>query len=103
LPNKVKGLPSITEQAFESQVKDLAKLFGWRYYHTWRSFHSPAGFPDCVMVRENRLIFAELKTETGKVSPAQEDWLLAIKIVGKPVESYLWRPSDFDLIKEALR
>jgi hypothetical protein len=101
--NSLAELNLITEKDFESQVKDLAKLFGWKYYHTWRSFHSPAGFPDCVMVREDRLIFAELKSEKGKVSPEQEDWLLAVKVVGKPVESYLWRPSDFDLIKETLR
>ena len=42
---------AITEKQLESQVKDLAKVFGYIYYHTWRSFHSPAGFPDCVLVR----------------------------------------------------
>ena len=57
----------ITEKQFESQVKDLAKMFGWLYYHTWRSFHSPAGFPDCVMVRGNRTSFAELKTDNLSV------------------------------------
>ncbi len=66
---------AITEKAFESQVKSLAKIFGWRYYHTWRSFHSPAGFPDVVMVRPPRLVFAELKSEKGKTTPEQEGWL----------------------------
>ncbi len=65
----------ISEKVFERQVKDLAKVFGWRYYHTWRSIHSPAGFPDVVMVRAPRLIFAELKTEIGKLTPDQEAWL----------------------------
>ena len=69
----------ISEKAFESQVKHLAKLFGWRYYHTWRSIHSPAGFPDTVMVRPPRLIFAELKSEKGKLTPEQEAWIEDLK------------------------
>ena len=91
----------ITEKAFESQVKDLARLFGWKYYHTWRSFHSPVGFPDCVMIRLSRIIFAELKSEKGKVMPKQQEWLDALEATGK-VEVYLWRPSDFDEIVKVL-
>ena len=86
----------ITEKQFESQVKDLAKTFGWLYYHTWRSIHSPAGFPDCVLVKEGRIIFAELKDEKGKVSEQQFEWLEAL---GKAkAEVYVFRPSDFDKI-----
>lgn len=93
---------NITEKQFESQVKDLAKICGWKYYHTWRSFHSPAGFPDCCIVRGTRLLFAELKSEKGKVSPAQQEWLDILKATGK-CEVYLWRPSQFDEIVEVLR
>lgn len=91
---------NITEKELESQVRDLAELFGWKYYHTWRSIHSPAGFPDCVMVRENRIIFAELKSEKGKTSEQQFKWLEAL---GRTkTEVYLWKPSDFDKIVEIL-
>lgn len=98
----------ITEKQFERQVKELAKMFGWLYYHTWRSIHSPAGFPDCVMVRGSRLIFAELKSEKGKVSPAQEEWLDALIGVAKQtnfqeIQVYQWRPHMFDEIAEILR
>jgi len=92
---------AITEKQFEGQVKDLAKMFGWKYYHTWRSFHSPAGYPDCTMVREGRLVIAELKTETGQPTPEQYEWLVALTEVG--LEVYLFRPSDFDTIVEVLR
>ena len=92
---------AISEKQFEAQVKQMAKLTGWRYYHTWRSMHSPAGFPDCVMVKPPRLIFAELKSDTGKVSPEQQAWLDDLgKLVN--VEVYLWRPADFDDIWEIL-
>lgn len=94
----------ITEKQFESQIKDLAKLYGWLYYHTWRSIHSQAGFPDCVMARGFRLIFAELKSEKGKVSPEQQKWLDVLSNVGNlDVQTYLWRPSDFNSIVEVLK
>lgn len=83
----------ITEKQFESQVKYLAKLFGWLYYHTYRSKHSPAGFPDCVFVRD-RVIYAELKSESGQPTAEQYEWMLALVDAGQEV--YLWRPSDME-------
>lgn len=91
----------ITEKQFEAQIKDLALMFGWRYYHTWRSFHSPKGFPDCVLVKSHRLIFAELKSEKGKPTLEQEEWLSGLREV-KGIEVYLWKPSGFDEIVEIL-
>lgn len=99
----------ITEKQFESQVKELANLFGYIYYHTWRSFHSPAGFPDCVLARLEptpRLIIAELKTDdlsNSQPSIDQYIWLEILQNVGPPVECYLWRCSDFDEIASILR
>ena len=88
----------ITEKEFESQVRDLARLFGWKYYHTWRSIHSEAGYPDCCMVKSSRLIFAELKTEKGGVSPHQQEWIDLLQECGGNVECYVWRPSDIESI-----
>ncbi len=98
----------LTEKQFEGQVKDMAKRFGWLYYHTWRSFHSPAGFPDCVFVRLEprlRLIFAELKTDAKHSQPSIDQciWLETLQRLPVPVECYLWRPADFDEIVEILR
>ena len=98
----------ITEKQFEAQIKDLAKLFGWKYYHTWRSIHSPAGFPDCVMVRNGQLIFAELKSEKGKLTPEQDEWLDALIGVAKhtnfqEIQVYLWRPHMIEEIVKILR
>lgn len=90
-----------TEKQFEAQVKELAMRFGWLYYHTWRSIRSPAGFPDCVMVKGDWVIFAELKSEKGKVTEPQKEWLDALFIAGEEV--YTWRPSQFDDIVKVLR
>jgi hypothetical protein len=91
----------ISEKNFEQQVKELARVNNWLYYHTYRSTHSVKGFPDCVMVRGSRVIFAELKREDGKVSEFQEQWLKTLAEAGQVV--YLWRPSDYDEICEVLR
>lgn len=91
----------LTEKQFEGQVKDLAKLYGWRYYHTWRSIHSPAGFPDCVMVRDSYVIFAELKVGNNQPSIEQYLWLEALARAGQDV--CLWYPSDFDEIVSWLK
>ena len=86
-------LPEITEKQFETQVKSVARMFGWMYYHTWRSIHSPAGFPDCCFLRE-RVVWAELKRENGQPTPEQYEWLEALAEAGQEV--YLWRPSDME-------
>ncbi len=93
-------LDAISEKQFERQVKDAASLFKWEYYHTHRSQFSPAGFPDCVFVRET-VIYAELKAEKGKLSEDQRRWLLALVRAGQRV--YVWRPSSIDQIIEVLR
>ena len=96
----------ISETYFrDQQVIPLARMLGWLVYFTWKSFHSPAGFPDLVLVKGKRLIFAELKTDDGKFSPAQLTWLAALEWVARDnqaIEVYVWRPSDLEHIKELL-
>ena len=75
----------ITEKQFECQIKELAKIYHWLYYHTWSSIHSPRGFVDVVMGREERLIFAELKSEKGKLTSYQQEWIDALKDSGAEV------------------
>jgi len=90
----------IKESEFEGQVRQLARLYGWLCYHTWRSINSPPGFPDLVLVKGPRLVFAELKTATGKLSQAQQEWLDALRET--PAEVYLWRPGDWEEIVACL-
>ena len=107
----MKTIP-VKEENFLSQIQYLAHMFGWRVAHFrpartkygWRTAIAGdgAGFPDICMVKGKRIIFAELKSETGKVHPNQQQWLDALSTTGK-VEVYLWRPSQFDDIVEVLR
>lgn len=95
-------LGQITEREFQREVLQLAALFGYRCYHTHDSRRSHRGFPDCTLVRGERLIFAELKSMAGKVRPEQQEWLDALALV-PGVSAYLWRPCDLDAIAEVLR
>lgn len=93
---------SLTEKQWLAQVVDLAKLFGWATYHPWLSIHSPRGWPDLALVRPPRLVLAELKTDKGRTSPAQDTWLELLRQV-PAVEVFVWRPADIDQVAEILR
>lgn len=77
---------TMTERELEATVAAMARVRGWRRYHTHRSDRSPAGFPDDVLVRAGRLLFLELKTEAGKLSAEQAAWLDDLEEVAAIVE-----------------
>lgn len=91
----------VTEKDFLAQVVKLTKMYGWETYHTWSSLHSAQGYPDLTLVKPPLLIFAELKSEKGKISEFQKKWIQWLKDCG--VEVYVWRPSQFDEIVERLK
>lgn len=102
-----KAVDLISEKSWQQQVKDLARMLGWKTYHTLRSKGSDLDFPDLVMARTNlrrtltRLIVAELKIEGKDPTLGQQDWLDFFKEIG--AETYVWRPSDLELVKKVLR
>lgn len=84
-----------------AKVKELAEYTGWMVYHTYDSRRSDEGFPDLVLVKD-RVIFAELKSEKGKLSPKQLEWIGGLRdLAGAAV--CVWRPSDFDEIARVLQ
>lgn len=90
-----------SEKQFQAQVLQLAKLCGWKAYHTHNSRRSAPGFPDLVLVRPPRVIFAELKTESGRLRPEQRAWLEALEAC-PGVEVQVWRPRDLQQIQMEL-
>ena len=93
--------PRITEKQFMAQVVRYAHLMGWKTYHTFTSQRSTAGFPDLVCVRRPRLLFIETKSERNTATDDQKAWLAELRACGQEV--YLWRPSSWPEIEEALR
>lgn len=84
-----------TEKAFQSQIERYAKLTGWLIYHTFDSRRSTSGFPDLTLCKTGRrTLFAELKSETGKLTDAQIEWLTALAATGET--ACLWRPRHLD-------
>ena len=93
-------LDEILEKDLQRQVFDLAAATGWRRsYHVFDSRRSASGFPDLVLVRD-RVVFAELKRERGKLTPAQVDWLQALQ--NADAEVYVVRPRNLDAIAHVL-
>ena len=99
LTEQEKLLRQISEREWQSHVCKIAGLKGWRYYHppdnrpvNGRIQKVVSGFPDLCLIKNGRMVFAELKREKGIVSPEQEEWMQAIKECD--IEVYVWRPSD---------
>lgn len=90
----------MTEREWQSQVVKAARLLGWTTYHTHDSRRSEPGWPDLALVRD-RLVMAELKTDTGRLSAAQERWLDLL--TGAGIEAYVWRPRDIDQVLAVLK
>jgi len=98
----------LKEKDFQRVVIEFAERMGWRIHHTrpalnrrgqWSTpLQGDPGFPDLCLVRSSnvggRVVFAELKSEKGVTSGAQERWLEQLRLSGQ-VEVYLWRPRDW--------
>lgn len=90
----------ITEKEWQAQIVALARTLGWNgAYHTYDSRRSASGFPDLVLVRE-RVVYIELKSEPGKLSPAQKQWIGWLLEAG--AEVYIARPRDLEALGTAL-
>lgn len=88
------------EEAFLQGVKTAAKERGWtKFYHTRKSQRSDPGWPDVVLARPGRVIFAELKMPKNYPTVEQKEWLEALS-AGKEV--YLWYPRQWQEIMEVL-
>ncbi len=96
----------VSEAAFQSQLRQLATMLGWKQYHGWLSVRSPTGFPDMLLLRRRpdgsaRCVVAELKSETGKLTAPQAEWLELLGAV-PGIEAFVWRPDDLEDIARIL-
>jgi hypothetical protein len=101
----------MTESDFQKIVINLAQSSGWLVHHALPSMNKRGvwathqlgnhGFPDLVMAHPSgRVIFAELKSEKGKISPLQSRWITTLEL-GAVV--WVWRPADLNFIASYLR
>lgn len=80
------------ERDLQQAVIDLARLLGWLAYHPYDSRRSEPGFPDLVLVHpaKGRVLYRELKSERGRLSPAQRKWISALNQAGADAD--VWYP-----------
>ena len=103
--------PKLSEAQFQRNVVHAARLYGWLVDHTPPMRNAGGdiytggltGKTDLVLFSMfgRGIIFAELKTETGRLSAAQKRFAEIIQLNGG--EYFLWRPSDMEAILERLR
>ena len=93
---------TLSEKQFQRSRSGYGAAASLVGFHPFDSRRSAPGFPDLTMVRDGKLIFAELKV--GKNNHPTEDqrrWLSGLSRCLPQV--YVWRPSDWPEIKEVLR
>lgn len=96
-PARQAALDAMSEKDFQAGVLKLALFHGFKLrYHTHDSRRSAPGFPDLVLVnpRTGRVLWRELKTNKGRVSPEQQEWLDGLTACG--MDAGVWRPNDLD-------
>jgi hypothetical protein len=93
---------AMSEAEWQRTVTDYATLRGWRWFHDNDSRRNKAGLPDLLLVRDRRLVFAELKREkVVGLRREQEAWIRALNVT--PAEVYVWRPSSWNDVERILR
>ena len=100
---------TVPEKLFQEQVIQLANTCGWDCHHirpakygaTWKTDGLP-GMPDLILIgqRGQGIIWAELKTNTGKLTTIQEARISQLLSNGEEV--HVWRPRDLDKVAERL-
>ena len=97
-----------SESAFQKRVTDLAEELGWEWMHIGRvGKYVPngakgtlgSGWPDLTLIKGSRLVFAELKADSGALTVTQQLVMGRLALVA---ETYVWRPSDWPQILHVL-
>ena len=93
--------PHMAEAPFQEKIIDFCDWLRLLHYHVYDSRRSSSGFPDLVIVGPAGTVFAELKSTSGKVSFAQQEWHTRLNESG--AIAYIWRPEDWDDVERILK
>lgn len=87
----------MSEKQLQENVIELAKRLGLLVYHPYDSRKSEPGFPDLTIVGKRRVLFIELKRQSGKLTKEQQLWREAIERTSERGrhDYYTWRPADW--------
>ena len=103
----------MTEAQFQKAVIAIAEMYGWRvcHFHDSRRQIRPGvfigdkqskGYPDLTLCHPRHgVAWAELKSDTGRTSPEQNEWIQALHVAGQV--AYVWRPRDLIAVQRFLK
>lgn len=98
------------EDEFARRIEETMDWLGLRWHHETDSRKSKAGFPDYCVVGPYGILFLEIKSTKGKVSPKQRDWIDALTAAaaledeqGHAVAAYVAYPDDWDRVLSDLK
>ena len=109
----------MSERVLKNTIVNFARNCGWLVHHdlpsqrangSWATaVQGDSGYPDLVLVHpgntaarlQAQIIYAELKTQRGKLTAGQQQWLDALQAAGQT--AVVWRPSDLQDIFTKLR
>jgi hypothetical protein len=80
----------MTERQLLGVVRDACRWSALLCYHTFDSRRSERGYPDLTIAGPRGVIFRELKSSTGRLSPDQRRWLDRLTEAG--ADAGVWRP-----------
>lgn len=104
-------LREVTERMFQFSVVEYAKQRGWKVHFataagtpksdgSWRGT-ALGGWPDLFLCRGSHARAYELKSEKGRPSSEQREWLEALEIAG--IQAGVYRPSQAGELMEMLK
>lgn len=97
------------ETAWMKVVTTAAAQAGWQWLHIGRVGKHRAngakgtlgkGWPDLVLVKPGRLVFAELKMDGEQLS--YEQTVVRLELMNAGADFHIWRPSDFAQMMDVL-
>jgi len=68
-----------SEAAITKSIRDLLNQFRIFHFKHWGGLMGTKGVPDILGIYKGQFLGIEVKTEKGKVSPEQEQFLAAIR------------------------
>jgi len=86
----------ITENDIKRQIKQLLSLKGYFHFHILQGLGAYRGIPDIIAIKNNRVLFLEIKRPGGRQSDYQKQFQADIE--GQGGEYYIVKCLE-DLIK----
>lgn len=101
---------NISENILMKMIVEFAEDHGWYWFHEYdsrkRNIASkiPNGFPDLILVHNDTIVFAELKSQgkRNNLSDDQKRWAKRLGWLSTSVHWFVWIPSDWGQIQSIL-